>query len=89
VEYRGTVEVFQTFKVKMDSSCYDVLPAALKKYNINDPWEQYALYVVYGDRQRLLEMSEKPYVIFMQLEKEGKKPLFMLRKIKEGSVDIE
>ena len=30
----------------MDDPCYKVLPAALKKYQINAPCDQYALYIV-------------------------------------------
>lgn len=64
----------------MEDPCYKVLPAALKKYNINAPWEHYALYIVYGDQERCLELNEKPLILFKQLDKEGKKPMFMLRK---------
>lgn len=65
----------------MEDPCYKVLPAALKKYNINAPWEHYALYIVYGDKERCLGMEEKPLILFKQLDKEGKKPMFMLRKM--------
>lgn len=64
----------------MDDPCYKVLPAALKKYQINAPWDQYALYIVYGDQERCLGLDEKPLILFKQLDKEGKKPMFMLRK---------
>ncbi|KAI1005738.1 Mitogen-activated protein kinase adapter protein [Podosphaera aphanis] len=77
----GSVEIFKSFRVSMDDPCYKVLPAALKKYNINAPWEQYALFIVYGDNERCLDMDEKPLILFKQLDKEGKKPMFMLRKI--------
>jgi hypothetical protein len=65
----------------MEDPCYKVLPAALKKYNINAPWEQYALYIVYADKERCLGMEEKPLIMFKQLDKEGRNPMFMLRKI--------
>ncbi|KAI6245383.1 hypothetical protein HI914_06593 [Erysiphe necator] len=81
----GSVEIFKSFRVSMDDPCYKVLPAALKKYNINAPWEQYALYIVYGDNERCLNMDEKPLILFKQLDKEGKKPMFMLRKIAPSS----
>lgn len=68
----------------MEDPCYKVLPAALKKYNINAPWEQYALYIVFGDNERCLGMEEKPLILFKQLDKEGKKPMFMLRKIAQN-----
>lgn len=76
----ASVEIFKSFRVSMEDPCYKVLPAALKKYNINAPWEHYALYIVYGDQERCLELNEKPLILFKQLDKEGKKPMFMLRK---------
>ncbi|RKF63788.1 putative sam domain-containing protein [Erysiphe neolycopersici] len=85
----GSVEIFKSFRVSMDDPCYKVLPAALKKYNINAPWEQYALYIVYGDNERCLDMDEKPLILFKQLDKEGKKPMFMLRKIAPNPDQID
>jgi hypothetical protein len=73
----------------MDDPCHKVLPAALKKYQINAPWDQYALYIVYGDQERCLGMDEKPLILFKQLDKEGKKPMFMLRKTNSAQVDSE
>jgi hypothetical protein len=67
----GSVEIFKTFPVSMGDPCYIVLPAALKKCGINAPWEQYALYIVYGDKERCLGMEEKPLILFKQLDKEG------------------
>ncbi|KAK4137181.1 hypothetical protein BT67DRAFT_459854 [Trichocladium antarcticum] len=76
----ASVEIFKSFRVSMDDPCHKVLPAALKKYQINAPWDQYALYIVYGDQERCLGLDEKPLILFKQLDKEGKKPMFMLRK---------
>lgn len=76
----ASVEIFKSFRVSLDDPCHKVLPAALKKYQINAPWDQYALYIVYGDQERCLGMEEKPLILFKQLDKEGKKPMFMLRK---------
>lgn len=75
-----SVEIFKSFRVSMDDPCHKVLPAALKKYNINGDWRQYALYIVYGDQERCLALDERPLILFKQLEKEGRKPMFMLRK---------
>ncbi|KAH8801653.1 BcSTE50, mitogen-activated protein kinase [Xylogone sp. PMI_703] len=83
----SSVEIFKSFRVSMDDPCYKVLPAALKKYNINAPWDEYALYIVYGDKERCLGMEEKPLILFKQLDKEGKKPMFMLRKIQNTATD--
>jgi hypothetical protein len=64
----------------MEDPCEKVLPAALKKYNIIADWKNYALYIVYGDQERCLGLKEKPLILFKQLDKEGKKPMFMLRR---------
>ncbi|ATY59687.1 MAPKKK cascade kinase regulator Ste50 [Cordyceps militaris] len=83
----GSVEIFKSFRVSMEDPCYKVLPAALRKYQINAPWDQYALYIVYGDQERCLAMDEKPLILFKQLDKEGKKPMFMLRKTTSAPMD--
>ncbi|KAK3904238.1 hypothetical protein C8A05DRAFT_42640 [Staphylotrichum tortipilum] len=83
----ASVEIFKSFRVSMDDPCYKVLPAALKKYQINAPWDQYALYIVYGNEERCLGLDEKPLILFKQLDKEGKKPMFMLRKTNNAPVD--
>ncbi|KAK0630680.1 mapkkk cascade protein kinase regulator ste50 [Bombardia bombarda] len=83
----ASVEIFKSFRVSMDDPCYKVLPAALKKYQINAPWDQYALYIVYGDQERCLGLEEKPLILFKQLDKEGKKPMFMLRKTTNAQLD--
>jgi hypothetical protein len=85
----NSVEIFKSFRVSMDDPCHKVLPAALKKYQINAPWDQYALYIVYGDQERCLGMDEKPLILFKQLDKEGKKPMFMLRKTNSASAEGE
>lgn len=75
-----SVEIFKSFRVSMDDPCYKVLPAALKKYNIHEDWRLYALYIVYGDQERCLALEEKPLILFKQLDKDGRKPMFMLRR---------
>jgi hypothetical protein len=77
----ASVEIFRSFRVSMEDRTYKVLPAVIRKYNINAAWEDYALYVVYGDQERCLRMEEKPLVLFKQLKTEGKNPMFILRKI--------
>ncbi|KAK8030614.1 Protein STE50 [Apiospora arundinis] len=85
----SSVEIFKSFRVSMDDPCYKVLPAALRKYQINAPWDQYALYIVYGDQERCLGLDEKPLILFKQLDKEGKKPMFMLRKTNTATADTD
>ncbi|KAK4552513.1 hypothetical protein LTR86_010357 [Recurvomyces mirabilis] len=82
----GTVnpqlEIFKTFTVSIEDSSRVVLPHALKRYNIDDDWHQYRLFIVYGDQERCVGLDEKPLLIFRQLKKEGRKPVFMLRRAK-------
>jgi hypothetical protein len=71
----------------MDATGDKVLQAALKKYQINASWTQYALYLVYSDEERCLGLDEKPFILFQQLDEEGQKPMFMLRKTNIAPVD--
>ncbi|KAK2748168.1 Adaptor for signal transduction [Myotisia sp. PD_48] len=75
-----SVEIFKSFRISMDDPCYKVLPNALKKYNIHEDWRLYALYIVHGDQERCLGLEEKPLILFKQLDRDGRKPMFMLRK---------
>ncbi|RMZ89462.1 hypothetical protein DV736_g3307, partial [Chaetothyriales sp. CBS 134916] len=83
-----SVEIFKSFKVSLEDPCHRVLPAALRKYNIHADWRQYALYIVYGDQERCVGLDEKPLALFKDLDKEGKKPMFMLRKIANPIVEV-
>ena len=80
-----SVEIFKSFRVGLEDPCYKVLPAALRKYNIQADWRQYALYIVYGDQERAVGMDEKPLALFKDLDREGKKPMFMLRRLASSS----
>lgn len=48
---------YRSFRVTLEDPCYKVLPAALKKYKINDDWRQYALFICYGNTGELLILS--------------------------------
>ena len=85
----NSVEIFKSFRVSMEDPCHKVLPAVLRKYQINAPWDQYGLYIVYGDQERCLGLDEKPLILFKQLEKDGRKPMFMLRKTNSAQADGE
>lgn len=83
-----SVEIFKSFRVGLEDPCWKVLPAALRKYNIQADWRAYALYIVHGDQERTVGLEEKPLSLFKDLEREGKKPMFMLRKLAGGDVGI-
>ncbi|KAF8533335.1 hypothetical protein BDD12DRAFT_761662 [Trichophaea hybrida] len=76
----GEPDIFKSFRVSMEDPCRKVLPAALKRYNIQADWRQYALYIVHGDQERCLGLEERPLILFKQLDREGRKPMFMLRR---------
>ncbi|KAK4684078.1 protein STE50, partial [Tremellales sp. Uapishka_1] len=73
----------KSFRVTLEDPCWKVLPAALKKYKINDDWKMYALFICFGNTERCLSYDEKPLMLFQQLKERGNKPVFMLRHIKD------
>lgn len=74
---------YKSFRVTLDDPCYKVLPAALKKYKINDDWRQYALFICYGTTERCLSYDEKPLLLFQKLKENKQSPVFMLRHIRD------
>ncbi|KAI4157271.1 MAG: hypothetical protein LQ342_008435 [Letrouitia transgressa] len=82
VRSNAKVENSRVFRISMDSPCSEVLPAALKDYNIDTDPRNFNLFIVFGENrewERCLEMDEKPLMISKRLKREGEKPLFMLR----------
>lgn len=73
----------KSFRVTMEDPCYKVLPAALKKYKINDDWKMYALFICFGNTERCLSYDEKPLLLFQKLKEGGQRPVFMLRHIRD------
>ncbi|KAH9935057.1 hypothetical protein B0H21DRAFT_759323 [Amylocystis lapponica] len=78
----------KSFKVSLDDPAYKVLPAALKKYKINnDDWQNYAMFICYGSPsnriERCLSYDEKPLLLFQKLKDAKKNPVFMLKHIKD------
>ncbi|KAK7445394.1 hypothetical protein VKT23_014811 [Stygiomarasmius scandens] len=78
----------KSFKVSLEDPTWKVLPAALKKYRINnDNWENYAMFICYGSPgnriERCLSYDEKPLLLFQKLKDAKKNPVFMLKHIKD------
>ncbi|KAG6910228.1 hypothetical protein DXG01_012363 [Tephrocybe rancida] len=78
----------KSFKVTLDDPTWKVLPAALKKYRINnDNWQSYAMFICYGAPgnriDRCLSYDEKPLLLFQKLKDAKKNPVFMLKHIKD------
>ena len=75
----ASLDAFKSFRVGFDDPCSKVLPAALKKYKINSDWRDYSLFICYGDQERSLGLDEKPLLVFQELQRQHKNPVFMLR----------
>ncbi|CCJ28809.1 unnamed protein product [Pneumocystis jirovecii] len=78
-----SMEMFKSFRVGLNDPCRKVLLAALKKYKINSDWKEYALVLYYDNKERYIELNEKPLLLFQKLQKNEKKPIFMLKQIKK------
>ncbi|KAB5594827.1 hypothetical protein CTheo_1806 [Ceratobasidium theobromae] len=79
----GEQNPYKSFKVTLDDPCWKVLPAALKKYRISDDWQNYAMFICYGNTDRCLSYDEKPLLLFQKLKDANKNPVFTLRHIKD------
>ncbi|KAH9993741.1 hypothetical protein BJV74DRAFT_833020 [Russula compacta] len=78
----------KSFKVSLEDPAWKVLPAALRKYKINnDDWQNYAMFICYGPPsnriERCLSYDEKPLLLFQKLKDASKNPVFMLKHIKD------
>ncbi|KAG9101920.1 Adaptor for signal transduction [Ceratobasidium sp. UAMH 11750] len=74
---------YMSFKVALDDPCWKVVPAALKRYRINDDWQHYAMFICYENTDRCLSYDEKPLLLFQKLKDANKNPVFTLRHIKD------
>ncbi|KAJ2685968.1 hypothetical protein H4R19_006754, partial [Coemansia spiralis] len=83
-------EAYKSFRISADDPCSIILPHALKKYHINDSWQNYTLCIQFGSGatgkvERALALDEKPLYLFQQLKDAGESPVFVLKK--KGAVD--
>lgn len=82
------IDAFKSFKVNLDDPCSKVLPAALKRYKIYSDWRDYSLFICYADQERCLGLDEKPLLVFQELQRANKSPVFMLRKHESGTTSV-
>ncbi|KAG0709184.1 hypothetical protein DFH29DRAFT_986606 [Suillus ampliporus] len=85
---QDSTDNLKSFKVSLEDPTWKVLPAALKKYKINnDNWQNYAMFICYGSPgnriERCLSYDEKPLLLFQKLKDAKKNPVFMLKHIKD------
>ncbi|KAI0305899.1 hypothetical protein B0F90DRAFT_1808478 [Multifurca ochricompacta] len=70
----------KSFKVSLEDPAWKVLPAALRKYKINnDDWQN----MLCNRIERCLSYDEKPLLLFQKLKDASKNPVFMLKHIKD------
>ncbi|PIA14445.1 RA-domain-containing protein [Coemansia reversa NRRL 1564] len=87
-------EAYKSFRISADDPCSTILPHALKKYHINDSWQNYTLCIQFGSTnkgkiERVLAMDEKPLYLFQQLKDAGELPVFVLKKKNAGTGTVE
>ncbi|PLW25765.1 hypothetical protein PCANC_26187 [Puccinia coronata f. sp. avenae] len=80
---RDASNPYKSFRVTLEDPCYKVLPAALKKYKINEHYKNYVLFICYGKQERCLSYEEKPLLLFQKLKEANQNPVFTLRHIKD------
>ncbi|RXK42458.1 hypothetical protein M231_00012 [Tremella mesenterica] len=78
----------KSFRVTLEDPCFKVLPAALKKYKINDDWKKYALFICFGTTGKssfaLLPMTTNALMVPERCLSYDEKPLLLFQKLKEG-----
>ncbi|KAI5122448.1 hypothetical protein M0805_008760 [Coniferiporia weirii] len=80
----GPPDAPQKRKIGLNDAVWKVLPAALRKYKISDDWQNYAMFICYGQTERRLALDEKPLLIFKKLKEEQQNPVFVLKHITEA-----
>lgn len=76
------------FNISADVPCYKVLPLIARRHNVRGDWRGVGLVVCYGDQERMVGLEEKPLLIFKELLREGKNPVFMIREDNGIKTDI-
>ncbi|KAH3674858.1 hypothetical protein WICMUC_003061 [Wickerhamomyces mucosus] len=77
---KPVLEPLKQLRASTDDPCSKILQAAMKRHKLNDDWRNYALVICYGDKERILELDEKPVLIFKELKERGEHPAIMLRQ---------
>lgn len=77
----GSNEPLKQLRASKEDSCERILKNAMKRHHLNEQdWKQYVLVICYGDQERILDLEEKPVVIFKNLKQQGLHPAIMLRR---------
>lgn len=77
-------EPLKQLRASSDDSCLKILQQAMKRYHIpRKDWSKYVLVICYGNKERILKLSEKPVTMVKELHELGKHPTIMLRQLAE------
>ncbi|KAI8341554.1 hypothetical protein BD560DRAFT_412130 [Blakeslea trispora] len=81
-------ESSKNVRLLLDDPTSKVIISALRKYNVNSDWQQYALWIQYGQadnmQERALGYDEKPLRISQKLKETKQNPVFVLKHVKDN-----
>ncbi|KAI9019568.1 hypothetical protein CLU79DRAFT_704572 [Phycomyces nitens] len=84
------MESSKNVRLLLDDPCSKVITSALKKYNVADDWQQYALWIQYGPhdnlQERALGYDERPLRISQKYKEAKQNPVFVLKHVKDNKV---
>lgn len=76
------LQPLKQLKALSDDTCLKVLQHAMRRHHIpREKWSKYVLVICYGDKERILKLTERPVVVFKELTEHGKNPAIMLREL--------
>ncbi|GAA97748.1 uncharacterized protein L969DRAFT_80379 [Mixia osmundae IAM 14324] len=69
-------------------TCFQILPLALKKYNLRGGWQEYVLFIQHDGpdgkpMKRCLSYNERPREIFDRLKEQNANPVFSISHLRE------
>jgi bZIP factor len=59
---KDSADNLKSLKVSLDDPTWNVLPAALEKYRINDNWQNYAMFICYGSTSKLSSFASSDLI---------------------------
>lgn len=79
---QGGNQPLKQLKASTDDTCLKVLQLAMRRHHIpREKWSKYVLVICYGDKERILKLTEKPVLVFKELQGHEKNPTIMLREL--------
>lgn len=76
------IQPLKQLKASTDDTCLKVLHLAMRRHHIpREKWSKYVLVICYEDKERILKLTEKPVLVFKELQGHEKNPTIMLREL--------